>query len=264
MPRVNVNGVSLNVFDQGDGPVILFVHGFPLDHTMWWEQLEYFVQSHRVIAPDLRGFGQSDPFSGCVDMKDFADDLAELLSQLSVEGKICFCGLSMGGYIGWQFVARHANRLGSLIACDTRIVGDSPEFVNGRMKLAQLVIEQGPQAAADAVIPKLFSAKSLTERTAIVEETRRVILETDPESIAAALRGMANRPDMTSILPTINVPTLVMAGTGDVLSPPAEMRAFSEKIPGAQFVEILDAGHMAPLENPGAVNRALAGFLARV
>src|SRR5690349_12935710 len=116
---IDVGGVRFRVADEGTGPVILFVHGFPLNHTMWNAQIAEFSKTHRVIAPDLRGFGGTDGALYSVSMQQFADDLAELLDALSVRGPVIFCGLSMGGYIAWQFLPRHPSRVSKLIVCDT-------------------------------------------------------------------------------------------------------------------------------------------------
>lgn len=261
MPKFRVNGVDLNVFYAGHGTPILFVHGFPLDHTMWRAQLDSFALTHHVIAPDLRGFGQSDATAGAVEMREFADDLAALLDVLEVKQPVCFCGLSMGGYVGWQFVRRHASKVGSLIMCDTRAAADTPQAIEGRMKLAQAVIENGPEAAVTAMMPKLLAPSTLKQHPEIVEALRAMIVDTDPESMAAALRGMADRPDMTEFASTLQIPTLLLAGEHDVLTPPSEMRSLSETIKGSTFVEISNAGHMAPMENAEAVNAAIRGFL---
>ena len=122
--NIQVNGVQFRVADEGLGPVILFVHGFPLNHSMWQAQIEEFSRTHRVIAPDLRGFGGTDGALYSVSMEQFADDLAELLDALAVEGPVIFCGLSMGGYIAWQFTQRHRNRISKLIVCDTRAAAE--------------------------------------------------------------------------------------------------------------------------------------------
>ena len=124
MPRIRINDIHLNVLDEGQGPPLLLVHGFPLDHTMWREQIQHFRGTHRVIAPDLRGFGQSDVTPGTITMQRHAEDLAHLLDALRVKNPVCLCGLSMGGYIAWQFVQMHHGRLGSLILCDTKAGAD--------------------------------------------------------------------------------------------------------------------------------------------
>src|SRR5438094_4929210 len=132
---VAIPGSTLNVEEVGQGTPILFVHGFPLDHTMWRHQIADLSSDFRCIAPDLRGFGQSSVTAGTVTMEQFADDLAELLEALHVTEPIVFCGLSMGGYIAWQFARRHAPRLKGLILCDTRADPDAPEAAADRLKL---------------------------------------------------------------------------------------------------------------------------------
>jgi 3-oxoadipate enol-lactonase len=261
MRRIDIGEVQLNVVDEGRGAPLLLVHGFPLDHSMWREQISELSRSCRVIAPDLRGFGQSDVTPGTVTMARFADDLAKLLDALGVREPVTFCGLSMGGYVGWQFVARHADRLGRLIVCDSRSIADTPEGAAGRLKTAEKVLREGASVVAEGMIPKLFSQTSLDSNASYVAATREVILRTAPEGIAAALRGMAERPDFTGQLGQIRVPTLVLCGADDAISGPAEMRGIADAIPGAKFVEIAGAGHMAPLEKPAEVNEVIRAFL---
>ncbi len=263
MPQVSVGDVSLNVVERGEGEPLLLVHGFPLDHSMWREQLEGLSDRFRVIAPDLRGFGASDVTEGTVTMEQFADDLARLLDALKIDGPVNLCGLSMGGYIAWQFVARHSNRLKRLVLCDTRAVADSKETAEGREKQAQRVLAEGAAIVADTMEPKLFYRdENESSEPAYIREMRNVIEATKPQGIAAALRGMAVRPDFTSRLGEIQVPTLVICGQHDAISPSAEMRKIAEGIRGARYVEIAEAGHMAPLEKPEAVNAAIGEFLA--
>ena len=259
--RINCGGVHLNVVEQGQGTPLLLVHGYPLDHAMWRGQLEGLAGQCRVIAPDLRGFGASDVTAGTVTMEQMADDMAALLDALGVREPVVFCGLSMGGYVGWQFAARHAQRLAKLILCDTRALADTAEAAAGRHKTAEKVLAAGAGIAAEGIIPKLFAAATYEERPQIVEATRHVILRTNPEGIAAALRGMAAREDFTARLSSIEVPSLVLCGEHDAISPPAEMRQFSEQMSRAKFLVISGAGHMAPFEQPAAVNAAIQEFL---
>ena len=258
---IEVSGVRYRVADEGTGPVILFVHGFPLDHTMWSPQIEEFSKTNRVIAPDLRGFGGTDGALYAVSMEQYADDLAGLLEALQADQPITFCGLSMGGYIGWQFAQRHPRWLGRLILCDTRSVADSAEAASNRLKMAEIVMKEGPEPVAWAMMPKLFAPSTSSRQPQLTDRVRSMVLATDPIAIAAAHRGMAVRPDASSFLPTFHVPTLVVVGEHDVISTPAEMKAIAEAIPNAQFALISDAGHMAPMENPGAVNHVIHEFL---
>lgn len=260
--QVAVGSDTWQVEDVGEGPVLLLVHGFPLDHTMWRHQIAQLQKSHRVLAPDLRGFGGSVVTSGTVTMETFADDLAKILDQLGVNESVTLCGLSMGGYVAWQFWKRHRDKLSRLILCDTRAAADTPDGRKTRHDTADKVLREGPEFLAQSMIPKLFAETSLTRWPDAVEDVRNVIRKTSPEGIAAASRGMAQRPAVTGWLSAIDVPTLLLAGTHDGISPPEEMREFGKLMPRAKFVEIAGAGHMSPLEQPDTSNAAIREFLA--
>lgn len=262
MKQISLSSLSLQVVDQGSGPVVLLVHGFPLDHSMWRSQIDALSGDFRVLAPDLRGFGGSEGEGDSWTMELLADDLAELLDVLGVSSPIAFCGLSMGGYIAWQFLRRHERRVNRLILCDTRAAPDTVEIAKGRRELAERVLHEGAAIVEAAMIPKMFAATTRERHPERILATRDVILQTRPASIAAALRGMAARGDATDLLPRISVPTLVVCGAEDLISPVSEVREMTARIPGAQFVEIADAGHMAPLEQPETVTQALHEFLA--
>jgi 3-oxoadipate enol-lactonase len=261
MPRIQLSDIALEVIDRGRGPVVLLVHGFPLDHTMWSGQIDALSRSHRVLAPDLRGFGKSDVTPSKVTMQQFADDLAAMLTVVGVAEPVTFCGLSMGGYIGWQFFARHRAKLARLVQCDTRAVADSPEARDGRLKGADDTEAHGPATLVDAMLPKLFPQSAIEQQREFVVATKRVMLGTSPHGIAAAARGMAERPDVTAMLPQIDVPTLIVCGEHDAIAATKEMRGIANAIPRAQYVEIAGAGHMAPLEDPAKFNAALLQFL---
>ena len=259
--KIAVGDTHLNVIEQGRGPALLLVHGFPLDHSMWHEQIDGLSRDFRVIAPDLRGFGQSEVTRGTVTMQRFADDLAALLDELGVTKPINFCGLSMGGYIGWQFVARHREKLGKLIIADSRAVADNEKAAGGRKETADKVEKEGTKIVADAMLPKLFPAREIERGAAFVKATEAVMLASPPAGVAAALRGMAARPDFTSELSKIDVPTLILCGQEDAIAPAAEMEGIAKAIPGGKYVSIAGAGHMSPLEKPAEVNAAIRAFL---
>ena len=268
MQRAALQNVELAYVDRGSGPPILLVHGFPLDHTMWAAQVDALADRWRVLAPDLRGFGQSplgdaDPHHG-ISMEQYADDLAGLLDALQIREPVVLVGFSMGGYIAWQFVRKYCVRLRALIQCDTRAAADNDEGRAGRLKMAEHVAEWGAARVAEMMGPKLFAPRTFETRPEIFAAVRRVVENTSPAAIAAAQRGMAARPDVTAMLPTISVPTLVVAGAEDAISPPAEMKTIAAAIPNAQFVQIPDAGHMTTMENPEAVNAALRSFMEKI
>ncbi len=262
MKKVSVAGRSLSVLERGTGHPLLLVHGFPLDHQMWQGQITELSQEFRILAPDLCGFGQSDEQAGTVTMEQFADDLAALLEQLEVTEPVAFCGLSMGGYVAWQFWRRHPRRLSHLILCDTRAEPDSPAAAQARHATAQRVLAEGTSLLVDTMIPKLFSDHSRRQNRAVVTACEQVIRAARPVGVAAALRGMAQRADATPWLPEIRVPTLVVCGQEDVITSVPEMEALAQAIPQAEFAVIPACGHMAPLEDPIHVNKAIRGFLS--
>lgn len=264
MADVLVGDIRLNVFATGQGIPLLFVHGFPFDHRMWQRQLNEFVRTHRVIAPDLRGFGKSHVTHNIVTMEQFADDLDGLLDALNVTERVVLCGLSMGGYIAWQFVNKYPERLRGLVLCDTRAVPDTAEAAQGRRETAAEVLKDGPAKLVQSMLPKLLSTQACEEQPALEGEVRQIMLEQSPHGIAAALAGMADRPDARDGLAKIDVPTLVLVGEDDQISPADEMQQVASAIPNARFEVIPCAGHLAPLENPEAVNAALRGLLGEL
>ena len=261
MITVDIGDVRLRVLDQGQGPVVLLIHGFPLDHRMWSHQIKHLSRRYRVVAPDLRGFGGSDVSPGTVSMKDFAHDIAALLDRMKIDEPVHFCGLSMGGYIAWQFWDQYSSRLRSLLLCDTRAVADSAEVACGRLMMAQSVERQGMSGVADALIPKLLCEISRENKPEIADSLRAVIDAMDPRGVAAAQKGMAERPDFSPRLTEIESPALVLCGAEDAISGPEEMGQIAQQLGNARYVEIQNAGHMSPLEQPELVNRALEEFL---
>jgi len=268
MKTIRLSKTDLAYVDAGQGTPVLLVHGFPLDHTMWDAQIAALAATSRVIAPDLRGFGKTPPAPGDaergISMEAFADDLVELLDALAIREPVVFVGLSMGGYIGWQFARKHGGKLRALVACDTRAIADNDEARAGRIKTAEKVAEAGSVIVADAMEPKLFAQSTFDKKPEIVGAIRKVMESTPPAGVAAALRGMAARPDVTNFLPSINVPTLVLVGEHDAISPAAEMKTIADAIPGAEYVVIPRAGHMTTVEEPVAVNEALSQFIDKL
>jgi len=210
-----------------------------------------------VIAPDLRGLGASARGSGATSLDQHADDMAALLDHLAIENATV-AGLSMGGYISFALWRRHRERVAALILADTRAGADSEEGRQGREKNARLAEEQGPSAIADQMLPKLLSPNA---PAALRDQVRAIIESNDRAGIAAALRAMAARPDSTPLLATIDVPTLVIVGAEDALTPPSEAEAMFNAIPGCRLAEIPGAGHLSNVEAPEAFNAEVTEFL---
>jgi len=262
MKQVQLNDIRMAVQVRGGmGPPLLLLHGFPLDHRMWRDQIDVLAERSRVIAPDLRGFGRTEPGSSEVTMERMADDLADLLDGLDIPEPVVLAGFSMGGYVAFQFLKRYPDRVRGLILCDTRALANSPEAAAGRLQTAAKVLEQGAGVTAEAMLPKMFSPQTAAAQPDLVARTRRMMLACPPAGIAAALGAMAARADARSLLPSIGVPTLVLVGELDSISSPAEMREMADAIDGAAYLVISGAAHLTPMEQPAAVNEAIAAFV---
>ncbi|HOA52408.1 MAG TPA: alpha/beta fold hydrolase [Thermogutta sp.] len=258
------NTFSMAVEDQGQGRTILLVHAFPFDHRVWEAQIKGLSTRFRVLAPDLRGFGRSTVTPGVVTMEQMADDLAAMLDALAIDEPVVLCGLSMGGYVAFQFVRRHRQRLRGLILCDTRAASDSQEARENRLRTAERVITEGTAFLADQMLPRLCCERTFRHQPEIVTKLRTMILEAPPEGVAAAARGMAQRPDSTPLLGQIDCPTMVVVGQFDTISLPEEMEAMARAIRGASFAVVPDAGHMAPLEQGEHTTQLIAEFASRL
>jgi 3-oxoadipate enol-lactonase len=248
--------------DEGPGPVVVLLHGFPLSREMWAEQLAGIGSVYRVIAPDLRGFGESPVPEGVYTMDEMADDVAELLETLEIMGPVVVGGLSMGGYVALSLAARYPTRVRALMLMDTRAGADTPEVAEGREATARAVLAADSAAqVVDAMLPRLFCKMTLEQRPERVEPIKTIMEKTAPKGVAGALRGMASRPDRRGDLAKIAVPTLVLVGEHDVITPPAEAQSMADALPDARLEVIPHAGHMAPYENPSAANAAILRFL---
>jgi pimeloyl-ACP methyl ester carboxylesterase len=262
MKHIHVGNANLAVFTSGHrGYPLLLVHGFPLDHTIWQPQIDFFTDHCRVIAPDLRGFGASDVTPGVVTMEQMADDLHAVLTALEVHEKVIFCGLSMGGYVGWQFWKKYRHKVLAMIVCDTRAVADTADAAAGRRRMAAGVLSEGAVAASRVMMPRMFAPNTYQAKPELVRQVQQMMERQKPAGIAAAAEGLAAREDVRQLLPTIDVPTLVIVGQHDVISTVDEMRLIADAIPDAVWVDVPQAGHLAVLENPAVVNEAITEFI---
>jgi 3-oxoadipate enol-lactonase len=259
--KIQLEDVALSVTETGDGPPLVLVHGYPLSGLIWETQVEALAATRRVIVPDLRGFGGSGVTPGTVTMERFADDLAELLDELNVREPIVLCGLSMGGYVALAFWHKYADRLRGLVLTDTRATADIPEAAEKRLEMAVRVEREGPAPQVAAMRDLLFADATRASQPELVTRVEKIMLATPGEGVAAAARGMAARRDWSDRLGHIAVPTLVICGAHDVITPPDEMRRMAGAIPRATYVELADAGHMANMEDPAGFNAALKKFL---
>ena len=260
--RLMVHGVNLAAEVRGDGRAVLFVHGYPLDHTIWQHSVEA-LDGYRRVAPDLRGMGQSDAPDLGYSMSIYAGDLAALLDALSVD-EVVICGHSMGGYIAFEFLRQWRSRVKGLILVDTRAEADSPEARRARDSAATLAREGGGAAIAEMMLPQMLSPLT-QKRQDVVDQVRAIMARTPVSGIIGALAAMRDREGSETLLPSLaGLPTLVIAGESDTLTPPDQARAMAKAIPGAQLALIPGAGHLPPLEQPAEITKRLREFLQSI
>jgi 3-oxoadipate enol-lactonase len=240
--------------------VVVLLHAFPLNARMWEGQLALASGGWRVIAPHFRGVdgGTGEPPAASVD--DYAGDVIDLLDALHIKQAV-IGGLSMGGYTAFAMLRHAASYFQGLILADTRAEADTPEGVEGRKKMLELLETKGPAAIADEMIPKLLSETTRQTRSDTVDRVRSLVLSNSAEAIGGAIRVLMTRPDSTSLLSTIHFPTLIVVGDHDTVTPPALAEKMRSGIHGAESVVIAGAGHLSNLEQPEAFNGALARFL---
>ncbi len=263
MHYIPVRDTSLAVHTRGSGMPLLLLHGFPLDHAMWSGQ-EPLAESLRLIVPDQRGFGQSHG-AGPESIAQLADDCIALLDALHVTDPAVICGLSMGGYVAQHLAARHPDRVRGLILVDTKLEADTPEARAGRRDLAERVERVGQEILADAMIPNLLAksdaARKSPRRGAIEMGLRQTIMATPISTIVAALSALGGRPDMVEPMRRVAVPTLLVVGAEDTITPPECLQRAEAVFPNARLLIVPRCGHMTPLEEPATFNAAVLEFL---
>jgi pimeloyl-ACP methyl ester carboxylesterase len=236
-----------------------------MDHTLWMHQEAALRSQFRILCPDLRGQGLSPTPAGIYDVDDLANDVLETLAASDVTPPFRLGGLSMGGYVAFSIALRFPEKLAGLILVNTRAAGDSPDLARTREASASAIETTGDVAPVlAAMLPRLVAPATSQSRPDVIQHLERMARRITPAGLAATLRGLARRPDRTPDLSLIGTPTLVIAGEDDAVVPLTEARAMHASLPNASLVVIPGAGHVAPLEQPQAVNQAIADFLARL
>jgi pimeloyl-ACP methyl ester carboxylesterase len=263
VPQTTIGGRQIGYGDTGgDGPAVLFVHAFPFNSTMWQPQIDALGDRYRLITPDLTGFGGSDAPEdrSAYTMDAWADLLAGLLDELGLD-KVVLAGLSMGGYAAFAFLRRHRQRVSALILADTRAEADPPEGIEKRTSQQDLVEREGTAGLIDALVGALLSEDTRTNKPDVVDHVRKS-MDNPPAGFIGALEAMKGRPDSSDELSAIDVPTLVIVGENDGVTPPDAARKIHEHVGGSRLVVIPSAGHISNLEAAEEFNRAVEGFLA--
>ena len=256
---------SLRYFEVGSGRPLLLLHAFPLSADQWLPQLHRVPQGWRFIAPDLRGFRGAgvafeDPGLSNLSMDDYADDVLALMAHLEVT-RATVGGVSMGGYVAFALWRRAPARIAGLVLSNTRAAADGDEARAGRQRMIDLVNYEGPEAIARAMVPRLLGTSTRAEQPDLVDAVHGLVLMNSAEAIATALGALRDRPDSTPMLPGISVPTLIIAGDEDVVTPVAEAEIMKAGIPASTVSVLHRAGHLSNLEDSAGWNAALANWL---
>ncbi|PYS45579.1 MAG: alpha/beta hydrolase [Acidobacteria bacterium] len=260
MSKASIHGIELAYDDVGSGQAVVLLHGYPFNRSMWREQAEALSAGHRVITPDLRGFGESTVLEEPATMGEMAEDVARLLDELQIE-RATLGGLSMGGYVAFAFYRQFQSRVRALILADTRPQSDTEEVRANRLSQAQKILKEGMQSIADDFMKKVLTPATISQKPLITERVREMIVTTKAQGAASALRGMAERRDHTNFLPEIIAPTLIIVGSEDKLTPPVDAKLMHREIRGSRLEIIEGASHLSNLEEPEQFNRAIKDFL---
>jgi 3-oxoadipate enol-lactonase len=260
MSRIQLQGIEMAYDEVGAGAAVVLLHGYPFNRSMWSEQVAALSPGFRVIAPDLRGLGETTVMAGPATMDEMVRDVAALMETLNISRAVV-CGLSMGGYVALALYRMFPLRVRGLVLADTRPQADTEEARENREQQAQKALHEGMAGIADAMLPKLLSPETLAGLPQVVARVRDMILKTKPEGAASAQRGMALRNEQTTFLKEIISPTLIIVGREDRITPLADAETMHREIGGSQLEIIEGAGHVSNLEQPEKFNRAIGKFL---
>jgi len=247
----------------GSGVPIVLLHPFPAHRDLWKPAAQALLTRYRVILPDLRGHGDSGVGDGLATVGKHALDLARVLDAEEV-GRALFVGVSIGGYVLFEFWRRFRGRVAGLALLNTKAQADTPEGRAGRLQTAADVLERGTEPFFESMVPKLLGKTAISTRPDLVEGALGMMRKMSPEGVATVQRGMAERPDSVETLKTINVPVLVVTGDEDVLTGIADGELMRKNIGGAEMKVISRAGHYSPWEKPQEVGKLLRQFADRV
>ena len=255
--------LSYREFGEGMGDPVVLLHAFPLNGRMFEPQMAAFSGDRRVVAPDYPGFGRSPRTPAQPDVHYYAEGVRSLLDRLHLD-RVVLGGVSMGGYVAFEFMRLFPEKVSALVLANTRPEPDSEEMRETRNEMALRVAQEGVEVLVELQMERLLAPDTLHDDEELVEHVRAMILENSPDGAVAALGAMRERPDSTALLDEIGVPTLVVGGEEDGISTPEVIDAMAAKIPGAHHVTIPNAGHLSNLEAPEQFNAALEEFLKSI
>ncbi|HEX4682522.1 MAG TPA: alpha/beta fold hydrolase [Gemmatimonadaceae bacterium] len=257
-----VENAAIAYDDVGSGMPVVFLHAFPLNRTMWDPQVSALVGECRCIAIDVRGLGESAPMPP-YSVDRYADDVAGVLDALQIERAVVV-GLSLGGYVAFALWRRHRDRVRGFVFADTRASGDTPDGIERRRRLIEIAETQGSIGVANMQIAGLVGKTTREKRPDIYDATHRMMAQAPVDGVIGGLEALMTRPDSTTTCATITVPTLIVVGEEDAITPPKEARRLQQSIPGSRLEVLRQAGHLSSLERPAAFTTVLSEYLARL
>lgn len=261
--RITSNDAEIFYWTLGDGPAVVLLHPFPVHHEFWLAVAESLATRYRLVLPDLRGHGDSGVGEGPATMQKHAADIARVMDDADV-GRAPMIGVSIGGYLMFEFWRQYRGRVAALGLANTKAPGDGPEARAGRLQAAADVLERGTETFFESMVPKLFGKSTRENRPDLVDRALAMMRKMSPEDIAQVQRGMADRPDSMDTLKTINVPTLIVTGDEDIMTGVNEAERMRQNISGSQLRVIAKAGHYSPWEQPEEAARQLRNFLDEI
>lgn len=258
--RVKSDDAEIAYWTLGEGPTVILLHPFPAHHEFWLPVAESLATRYRLILPDLRGHGESGVGEGPATMEKHAADLARVMDDAKVS-RAPLIGVSIGGYVLFEFWRRHRNRVAALGLCNTKASADGADARAGRLQAANDVLERGIEPFLESTIPRLLGKTTRESRPDLVDGALIMMRQMSPEDIAQVQRGMAARPDSVDTLKTIQVPTLLITGDEDILTGVNEAELMRQHIAGSQLRVIPKAGHYSAWEQPGEAATLLRQFV---
>ncbi|MBK6833597.1 MAG: alpha/beta hydrolase [Bacteroidetes bacterium] len=262
--KIEANGITISYDDFGHSAIpVILIHGFPFNKSSWQPQIDFLQMTKRVIAYDIRGFGNSSTNDDEVSMDVFADDLIKLMDALKIEKSIV-CGLSMGGYIVLNAVNRFPDRFEAIVLCDTQSISDTSEIKEKRTATIKQIESDGLFDFTENFVGSVLSKTSLSSKKQLVNELKSTILSTPVKTITSTLISLAERKEMREHIKNISVPTLVLCGIEDMVTPVDQSSFMIKQIPNSTLHSINGAGHLSNLEQPEIFNKHLGDFVFKI
>lgn len=262
--EITINHLSISYSDEGPDhtPVIILIHGFPFNKSMWNKQMEVLIESNRVIAYDIRGHGNSAAGTEDFSIELFVSDLLGLMDALKIETAM-LCGLSMGGYIALNAIQNFPKRFSALVLCDSNCTADTPEVIEKRMMAIESIEKYGVENYANETLKNLFAPESFVTNKEKITAVKEMIIKTQAQSLAKTLFALSRRKETCSNLNKIGIPVLIMVGKEDILTPPEAAILMQKNIKGALLNIIEHAGHLSNIENSYEFNIHLKKFITK-